>query len=240
MAKDDMDFQASLGIDPNQTALNYTLNFGYFQQLIAFMGFTEGLCAIQEEPEEVQALMEYLSDFYIEIGKKTIDLYKPDLINVIDDTAAWASPFVSPAQYRELFKPYHAREAKLGVDRGIPVQMHNCGKCECFIDDWIDFGVQFWDPAQECNDLVGIQKKYGNQMIIVGGIDIMGDLASPHISEAHYKEKIIEKINKYTNNGAFFIFDGWVFGDPDDTALNNKNRWSTEVVEDYGVNLLNK
>ena len=237
MAKNDLKFQESLGIDRNQTAFAFSLNFGYFQQLIAFMGFTEGLCAIQEEPEEVQALMEYLSDFYIKVAEKTIDLYKPDIVHVIDDTAAWAAPFMSVKQYRELFKPYHAKEAKLGLDRGLPVQMHNCGKCECFIDDWIDFGVTYWDPAQECNDLVGIQKKYGNKMIVVGGLDIMGELARAAISEADYKQIIIEKIDKYAKNNAFYILDGWVFGDPDDEVLNKKNRWLTEVVEDYGVTL---
>ena len=30
---------------------------------MAFMGFTEGLCAMAEEPEEVYALFDYMCDF---------------------------------------------------------------------------------------------------------------------------------------------------------------------------------
>ena len=38
---------------------------GFFQHLMSFMGFTEGLCALFEEPEECQALFEYLGDLLI-------------------------------------------------------------------------------------------------------------------------------------------------------------------------------
>jgi hypothetical protein len=34
------------------------------------MGFTEGLIAMYEEPEEVKALMEYLSEYYIYVLKQ--------------------------------------------------------------------------------------------------------------------------------------------------------------------------
>ena len=41
-----------------------------FQQLIAFMGFTEGLIAMHEEPEAVKELLHYMADFYVPIIEK--------------------------------------------------------------------------------------------------------------------------------------------------------------------------
>ena len=234
MAKDDLAMLAKMGIDPSQTAMMYSMHFGYFQLLMSFMGFTEGLCAIAEEPEEVKALMEYLCDFYTEIEAKSFDLYKPDLIEIIDDTAAWGAPFISNEQYRELFKPCHAREAQFAVDRGLPVAMHDCGKCEPFIDDWIDFGVKYWEPAQTCNDLLGIKEKYGSDMIVIGGFDANGELILPECPEETFKAAVVDVIDTLAVGGNY-IFDGWLFGDPDDESVNNKNRWLTEATEDYSV-----
>ena len=141
---------------------------------MAFMGFVEGLCAIQEEPEEVYALFDYLCSFYESVTEKVIDYYKPDVIQLTDDIAAWAMPFVSPEQYRALIKPFQERDAKFGNDRGLPIAMHCCGKCEMFIDDWLSFGVRYWDPPQTSNDLAAIQKKYGNRIILEGCFDVLG------------------------------------------------------------------
>ncbi|MBR4394582.1 MAG: hypothetical protein IKT07_11265 [Oscillospiraceae bacterium] len=44
----------------------------------------------------------------------------------------------------------------------------------------------------------------------------------------------MEAIDRYTENG-LFIFNHWLFGDPDNNMFNDRNRWMTEVVEDYGL-----
>ena len=50
-------------VDRTQTSVTATIHVGYFQQLMNLMGFTEGLCAMLEEPEEVMALFEYMNQF---------------------------------------------------------------------------------------------------------------------------------------------------------------------------------
>ena len=50
------------GVNREKSAVAFNLHIGYFQNLMAFMGFEEGLMALYEEPEEVKALMEYLTD----------------------------------------------------------------------------------------------------------------------------------------------------------------------------------
>ncbi len=234
MAKKDLDAIRQRGCDPTQSAIAFGLHGGYFQTLMAFMGFVEGLCAIQEEPEEVYALFDYLCTFYNDIAEKCIDYYKPDLVHISDDVAAWGAPFVSPAQYRELIKPFQVRDAKCGNDRGLPIAMHCCGKCDMLVGDWIEFGVRYWDPPQTCNDLVGVQKKFGDQIILEGGFDAIGSLMSEDCTEQRFKDAVVEAIDTYTENG-LYIFDHWLFGDPDNDMFNNRNRWMTEVVEDYGL-----
>jgi len=234
MAKKDLENLAKRGVDRNQTALAFNMHVGYFQTLMAFMGFVEGLCAIQEEPEEVMALFDYLCSFYTEVAEKCIDYYKPDILQITDDVAAWERPFVSPTQYREIIKPFQVRDAKLGNDRGIPIAMHCCGKADMLVEDWVGFGVRYWDPPQTSNDLVWVQKTYGNRIILEGGFDAIGDLMSEDCTEERFKDAVIAAIDKLTSNGALYIFDHWLFGDPENDMFNNRNRWMTEVVEGYG------
>lgn len=236
IAKKDLE---SLSVSREETALAYGLHVGYFQLLASFMGFTEALCAMHEEPEEVKALVAYLNDFYVEIAEKSIDCYKADIFNITDDTATWHNPFFSPKMYRELFKPYYVELAKVANDRGIPIEMHNCGRCEDFIDDWRDFGVVSWNPAQTSNDLLAIKKKYGNSLVINGGWDVVGELTADDVSEETVKESVYAAIDKYAPGGGY-AFCGGFLGPLDDEKTQRKNRWIAEAVASYGATFYKK
>ena len=43
-----------------------------------------------------------------------------------------------------------------------------------------------------------------------------------------------QAIDTYSKD-AIFVFNHWLFGDPDNELFNQRNRWMTEVVEDYGL-----
>jgi len=220
-------------IDRSQSALAFNLHVGYFQNLMAFMGFTEGLCAMHEEPEEVKALFEYMCDFYCKVAENIIDYFNPDIITLMDDTAAWASPFISPEMYHELVLPYHDRQAKFGRDRGLPITMHNCGKSECFIDDWLSIGVNMWDPAQTSNDLDAVKAKYGNKLVIAGGWDARGPLARPDVTDEEIYASVEDVINRLAPGGGY-VFCGGFLGAIGDEEVRRKNGVLKEAVNKIG------
>ncbi len=207
-------------------------HFGYFQYLMAFMGYNEGLLAIYEEPEEVRALMEYLGDFFIKVIESTIDYYQPDIIDMCDDIASWKNLFISPETYRELIKPVTARQAKLATDRGLPISMHCCGHCEQIIDDWREMGVKLWNPAQSCNDLTAIKEKYGNSLIICGGWDGRDELLREDVTEEEIKESVLQTIDRLAPGGGY-VFSGGFLGSPDDAVIRQKNNWIAEAARPY-------
>ena len=168
MAKKQLEGFYKMGVNREDTAIALNLHVGYFQNLMAFMGFTEGLCAMCEEPEEVYALFDYMCDFYTEVTRQIWPYIQPDVLTLMDDTAAWRAPFISKQMYHDLVLPFHDRQAKFGRDAGIPITMHNCGKAEVFMDDLVAIGVKAWDPAQTCNDLKGVQEKFGNDLVLMG------------------------------------------------------------------------
>ena len=220
-------------IDRSQTAVSAMVHVGYFQSLCNFMGFNEGLMAMIEEPEEVYELFEYMSSFWVQICSKIRDYYKPDIWGVTDDTATATNPFISPETYRNLVKPFHKREAAFGVEMGIPVDMHNCGRCEDFIDDWLDIGVTCWNPAQTMNDLKGIKKKYGNKLVLEGCWDSSGPAGWPGATEEVVKQAVRDTIDAYAPGGGF-VFWASTYGAPDDEDFLNRKRWITEEYDAYG------
>ncbi len=230
MAKKQLD---DIGIDRTQSAISFGLHIGYFQDLMAFMGFNEGLMALYEEPEEVEELMDYLCTFYCKVAENIIDYFEPDVLTLTDDTAAWANPFVSPEMYHELIMPFHDREAKFARDRGIPITMHNCGLSECFIEDWLAMGVNAWDPAQTCNDLDGIKAKYGNKLALAGCWDARDHLLSPDVTDEEIRESVQAVMDRLAPGGGY-IFGGGFLGPVDDKEIQRKNAVLKKAVYEIG------
>ena len=229
MAKKDMEH-----INRSETTVLQYIHVGYFQQLMAFMGFSEGLCAMHEEPDEVKALFDYMCRFYTEVTMKCLEYYKPDIVELTDDTATAQNPFISAEMYRELIKPYHKAQMKPAVDAGFPVFMHNCGRCEDFIDDWIDCGVIAWNPAQVMNDLDGIKKKYGNKLGLCGCWDSSGPVAWSNATEETIRQAVRDTIDRFAPGGGF-CFLGSAYGPIGDKGTEDRKRWITDEYESYGM-----
>ena len=213
---------AQTGIDRTQTALALILHFGYFQHLMSFMGFSEGLIAMSEEPDEVMDLFTYMCDFFMGVADKVLDLYDPDVLILNDDTAAWGAPFISPQMYKEMLFPFHDRWAKKGRDRGLKMTMHNCGKCEGILDYFVEMGVTMWEPAQTCNDLAAVKAKYGSKLAIGNGWDARGRLLDPDVTDEEIVAAVEETFKKLAPGGGF-AWGGGFLGPLDDEEIKRKN-----------------
>ena len=230
---EDMARRGTENINRRESVVELMTHVGYFQHLMEFMGFTEGLTAMYEEPEEVMALFEYLSDFYVDVFKKSIEYYKPDVMCILDDTATAINPFISLDMYREMVKPYHERLAKIARDAGLFINMHNCGRCEDFIDDWLEMGISIWNPAQTMNDLEGIKKKYGNKLVLVGCWDSSGPPAWPGATEELVRSEVRKCIDTFAPGGGF-CFWGSIYGANDDPDFIQRRQWLTDEYNTYG------
>lgn len=203
----------------------------YFLTLVSFMGFENTLLALYEEPEEVKALLDYISDFYIEVLKKQMQYVKPEIYNIMDDDSAYRAPFFSRQMYQEFFKPYHKMHAEIALENGCFIDRHDCGRCEDFIEDWLEFGVRSWNPAQVSNDLVSIKKKYTGKLILTGCWDNQGVLGSP-TCDLDYLRAELEKYLDTFAPGGDFVFSAMIMADPDDVEGQKR----AELVKDFYVN----
>ena len=228
MAKEDMK-----DIDRNEYGVVTMGGFGPFQSFINFIGFTEGLCALLEEPESVKEMLHFICDYYMPIMEKTVQYYDPDIVYLLDDTASKYAPFFSVEVYKDIFKPIYTRLAQPALDRGIPIQFHNCGKCDDFIPDMLDFGVKFWDPAQQENDLLQVKKDYAGQLVIVGGFDFVPP-ADRDATEEEVREYVRSVLDKYAPGGGYAFAGGMLGPASEQEKTMQYNSWVQDEVATYG------
>jgi hypothetical protein len=204
----------------------------FFMKIMNFMSFSEGLCALQEEPEEVYALLDWLCEYYLKLLDKKITYLKPDILSLADDVAAAQQPFISVDMYRRLILPHHKRLADFALDRGLTLIMHCCGKCESFIDDWLDMGVSGWEPAQVSNDLKGIKKKYGSRLAIMGGWDNTGPISYPDTPDDVLLAALKEYVDTFAPGGRF-AYMAMVMSENDDPDSVRKVKLSEDFYQNY-------
>ena len=204
----------------------------YFQPLMGFMSFTEGLCAMYENPEAVYDLFSYLSEYHLKLEKILLQYNKPDVWYLLDDNATKLNPFISPEMNRQLVIPFQKKQADLARDAGCRVLMHDCGRCEDFIDDWLEIGISAFDPAQIQNDLLGIKAKYGRRMALIGGWDYQGPPSWPTTPD----EEMMEAAKNYVDTlapGGGFAWEAGCIGSVDDMECKRKDAMLQQFYEDY-------
>jgi hypothetical protein len=231
---------ATAHINRETTGVQVGLGTGPFQFLINYMGFTEGLCALLEEPEAVAEMLNYMADFYMPYIEKFLDYVKPEFAYLTDDTAAQKDPFFSTGVFREIFLPIYRRFCKPAVDRGIHIMLHNCGRCEDWMEDYIDVGVKFWDPAQECNDLFTVKKKFKGRLVVVGGYNLIPGAKYNDMSEEYVRGTVRATLDKYAPDGGYAWLGGYLGRADEQEEAARINTWINDEVDTYGMKFYKK
>ncbi|AEF84759.1 putative veratrol:corrinoid protein metyltransferase [Treponema primitia ZAS-2] len=222
---------AASRIDRTQSCAMALAMFSPFQQTMALMGFTEGLCAFFEEPELVKEMLNWMVDFFVPHIVNVMDYYKPDVMFFADDTATKSNPFISLEMFKDILKPIYMKMAKPVMERGIPIQFHNCGRCEDFLADKIDFGVKVWDPAQVDNNLDEVKRKFGNKMCIAGGFEYKVPPESK-VDEGQIRQMVRDTVDRYAPGGGY-AYSGSAFLNPTNDNDKQVNAWIAEESYDY-------
>ncbi|MGA7720190.1 MAG: uroporphyrinogen decarboxylase family protein [Ignavibacteriaceae bacterium] len=116
-----------------------------------------------------------------------------DAIWLGEDLGSQTSTLISPETWRNSFKPRHKRmiEKLKQENPEIIIIMHSDGAVSPLIDDFIEIGVDVYNPVQPNvagSDPLELKKRYGDRISFFGGIDQQILLPSGDI------EKINEEI----------------------------------------------
>lgn len=90
------------------------------------------------------------------------------------DVAYKKGMFFSPDYWRAYFKPWVQRMVDDAHARNLPVIYHGCGNVHAIFQDFIDVGVDAYNPleAKAGMDVVDLRERYGHHMGFCGNGDI--------------------------------------------------------------------
>jgi len=98
------------------------------------------------------------------------------------DFGSQKGPFISPASYREVFKPLHkAMNDWVHSHTRWKTFYHTCGSIVAFLDDFAEAGIDILNPVQVSAagmEPEALKKQYGDRFVFWGGaIDAQHTLA---------------------------------------------------------------
>ena len=224
--------------DREHNVVDFGFGNGVYERLAALMGFAGALMALAENPEEVSALMEAITDYKVKALDYIIEAYHPDTITYFDDIATQRSLFMSPEAYREVIKPHHKRFAQECRKRGIIPIYHCCGYAEELVEDFIDCGWAGWTSVQVSNDVEGLIQKYGDRFAFMGGFDSNGKPGSETAREEEVVAEVkrcLDTYGKYHKGYCFFGFR--VVNSLDPAKVGEAMGILVKAVMDYSMQL---
>jgi len=128
-------------------------------------------------PDELGRFIERLGEFCVELTKAQIKA-AGDLIDgmvVWGDVAYRKDVFFSPRYWRKYFKPVVTEITRVCHDAGIPVIYHGCGNVNRIFEDYIETGIDAYNPleAKAGLDVVDLRRRFGHRIGFCGNLDVL-------------------------------------------------------------------
>jgi len=127
-------------------------------------------------PEAIKRLLRSLCDFYMPRMGKWLAAVGPyiDVMLFGDDLGGQNGPLMSPAMYRQYYKPLHSKLWKRAKQLAphINIHLHCCGGIDPLLDDLIEAGLESSNPVQiSCTgmDPGHLKDIYGDRFTFWGG-----------------------------------------------------------------------
>ena len=140
-------------------------------------GYAASMLDLAANPDFAEAFLERLTEMAVRAWKHFLDEVGEylDVALFGDDLGMQDGPMISPAMYRRLIKPRHARIIEsIRARTKAKVFMHSCGAVSEFIPDLIEIGVEILNPIQVSaagmGDTAELKRRYGQHLTFWGGV----------------------------------------------------------------------
>jgi hypothetical protein len=176
--------------------------------LTRLVGQENTLLWIGMYPERMGRAINRIGQFYLDCLEAEIAAGEGLLDGMViwGDFAYTRSMFVSPAYWREYFKPWVKAMVALCHHHRLPVIYHGCGNVSAVLEDFVEMGVEAYNPleAKAGLDAVQLRRTYQHRIGFCGNSDIRvwetGD-------EALIRREVLRKLNAAKGGGYIFQSD---------------------------------
>lgn len=178
------DFERRINFGGYEAARSYAAEKGrffmwsgvnVFECIHPVCGHVNLLMAMIDDPDWVSDMSQTFAYLTVELQKLLFERCgAPDGIWYYEDMGYKGAPFMSPAFYDEFIYPAHKYTCDYahGIER--PVIMHSCGFVEPLLPGMIRAGINALQVIEikAGMDLLRIYENYGDQIALIGGIDV--------------------------------------------------------------------
>lgn len=138
------------------------------------MGEEEACVAFIAEPELIEDMLQTAGDMVCAVLDRLAERGPVDYLHVHEDFAGKSGPLIGPSMITTFFKPYYLRIWNRVQELGGRVfSIDTDGYVNPVIDALLDAGINQIYPMEPAAgmDIVSLRKKYGQRLIMKGGID---------------------------------------------------------------------
>lgn len=146
-----------------------------FEMAWHLTGMETYMYGLADEEDWIEALNDKVEHFTTGLAEQLVRS-GVDAIWLGEDLGSQVSTLISPDTWRATFKPRHKRmiDKLRAIRPDILIMMHSDGAVAPLIDDFIELGVDVYNPVQPNmpgSDPQELKDKYGERICFFGGID---------------------------------------------------------------------
>lgn len=239
-------FQFS-GLDSKRMKYLESQNFKADNRYIVYMPRVSVFSTLRDTRLMVNALMDTVAEpemveaFLQKVLKVLLDCadagyaHGANALWLIDDWGMQHAPFISPASFRELFKPVYKAVADRLHNYGMKLFLHSCGLVWDLIPDFIDAGIdvlQFDQP--ELSGSENLACTFGKQVTIFSPVDIQRVMPTGDRALIEGTARKMVELFKTHADGAFIARD---YGNWSDLGVKPEwAGWARDVFMTEGWN----
>ncbi|MFB3826341.1 MAG: uroporphyrinogen decarboxylase family protein [Bryobacteraceae bacterium] len=199
--------------------------------LTRLAGQQNAMLWMAEYPERMGAVVNRIGEHYLECARAAMDAGRGRLDGFViwGDVAYKRSTFMAPRYWREYFKPWVARMVEQAHARGLMVIYHGCGNVKAILPDFIEIGVDGYNPleAKAGLDVVELRRQYGHRIAFCGNSDItIWETGDPE----RIRREVLRKLDAARGGGYVFMSDHSVSSSVSGPAYDS----IVKLVREYG------
>jgi len=176
--------------------------------LTRLIGQENTMLWIGMHPERMGEAINRIGQFYLDCVKAEIAAADGLLDGMViwGDVAYRNGMFFSPDYWRTYFKPWVKEMVRECHAHDLPVIYHGCGNVTLIFEDFIEMGIDSYNPMEAKADLdcVDLRQQYGHRFGVCGNSNMQvwesGD-------EAKIREEVLRKLNAAKGGGMIFQSD---------------------------------
>ena len=182
-------------------------------------------------PERFGQFVKRTNEWALEMLKAQIKAADGQIDGIViwGDVAYRKDLFFNPNYWRKWYKPGLAAMVQTCHAAGLPVIYHGCGNVKRIFEDYIELGIDAYNPleAKAGLDVIELRRKYGHRIAFCGNMNVM-DWADR--SKEELKAIVLTKLNAAKGGGMIFQSDHSV---PSNISAENYE-FVVNLVREYG------